>query len=235
MVGHLRSLPYEVLLDRPVIHTSYPQGVNGSTAPRERCRVTGQRSETLVRPGAIRKLIPRKFRPSRRVGSTASESARFAQSRPGRVILAGRYQRPIACAHSGRIGSRTLCKPSKTAKLNGEHFREQAHFPAEQPASQPHPWLPPPHAHPRRARHHLGPPQPGPRPPRRLTNARRAVRCWPRPRGFAPPRISAPPCAGASVVDVPAWCCTWCAPISRRPERASWCRKRSVTPSGATG
>jgi len=53
--------------------------------------------------------------------------------------------------------------------------REQAHFPAEQPAPQPYPWLPSSDAHPCRSRRPGRPPAQGSRAPGRLTPASRAI------------------------------------------------------------
>lgn len=97
----------------------------------------------------------------RRVVSTsADEDARFAEGHPSRVSLVSRC-RDIPCVQV------VAFEPNNTNFWG--HSREQAHFPAEQPASQPHPWLPSADAHPRRPQHHLGPPTSGPRPSGRLS------------------------------------------------------------------
>ncbi len=188
---------------------------------------TGQRMRH-----AIARMVPPQTDPENFPAPSACRLDRprlagFAEPPYPRVTLTGRRQRP-SC-----VRPEWVHQSVKTS--NGEHFREQAHFPAEQPASQPHPWVPPAHAHPRRARDHLVAPSPRSRSPRRLNRAGRAVRCCPRPRGFEPPTSSAPRCAAASVPVVPRWCCTCCEPITRRPGRVSSCPRPSATPSGGTG
>ena len=101
----------------------------------------------------------------RRVGSTSGRRrVRFAADRRGRVSLDSR-RHGDACV---RVGA---ADPSMITK-SGD-WREQAHFPAEQPASQPHPWLPSPHADPRRPRDPGRASPQGPRASRRLITARR--------------------------------------------------------------
>ena len=81
------------------------------------------------------------------------------------VPLGGRCpQRPLSAARSltdagAADTSLCRCQPLKM----WEFSREQAHFPAEQPASQPHPWLPSADADPRRSRDPRCPPAQGSR------------------------------------------------------------------------
>lgn len=63
-----------------------------------------------------------------------------------------------------RVGASVLVRHSFW-----ELSREQAHFPAEQPASKPYPRLPASDAYARRSFHHLSPSPAGPRPSGRLT------------------------------------------------------------------
>ena len=75
-----------------------------------------------------------------------------------------RWEVAVVTASCVRVGALVLERHSFW-----ESSREQAHFPAEQPASQPYPRLPASHAYARRSFHHFSPSPAGPRPSGRLT------------------------------------------------------------------
>jgi len=75
-------------------------------------------------------------------------------------VVAGLRLRPIIDSfHPARKAAAPSCTPHHLQHRPTcgcavtEKPREQAHLPAQQPASRQDPWVPPAHAHPRRPRH----------------------------------------------------------------------------------